>query len=267
MAKKASRATKGRKAAPKRGASAKRAPTRKKTPARKAATKKAAARKKTPARKTAAKKATAKKPAARKKTPARKATAKKPAARKKTPAKKALSKRALAREAVARKLAAKAAAPKKSTQKPTAKPSRKPPATRPAAKPPEPKKKVSRRTKSPYTARQLNPLRKALLELRARVARDMNLMGDEAFRASESEVDADDVADFGSDAFERTMTLNLLENEARNMQAIDGALEAMDNKIYGLCRECNESIPLARLEALPFAQTCVPCQEAQESML
>jgi RNA polymerase-binding protein DksA len=181
---------------------------------------------------------------------------KKAAARKKTAGKaapkKVASRKAAPKQATSKKAASKKAVPKKAARK----------VAEPQVEPQPPRK-----LKSPFTKRQLNPLRKALMELRARVSRDMNLMGDEAFRASESEVDADDVADFGSDAFERTMTLSLLENEARTMQQINQALELMDKKVYGLCQLCFETIPLARLEVLPFAQTCVSCQEAQERRL
>ena len=51
------------------------------------------------------------------------------------------------------------------------------------------------------------------------------------------------------------------------MQQINEALELMDSNVYGLCQICYEPIPLGRLEVLPFAQTCVSCQEAQERQL
>jgi RNA polymerase-binding protein DksA len=197
-----------------------------------------------------AKKSVAKKAVARTKTAGK-------AAPKKVAPKQAASKKAVSKKAASKKAASNKAVPKKAGRK----------AARTKAAEPELLPQPPRKLKSPFTKRQLNPLRKALMDLRARVSRDMNLMGDEAFRASESEVDVDDVADFGSDAFERTMTLSLLENEARTMQQINEALELMDKNVYGLCQLCFETIPLARLEVLPFAQTCVSCQEAKERRL
>ncbi|WP_445157391.1 TraR/DksA C4-type zinc finger protein [Halomonas sp. E14] len=32
----------------------------------------------------------------------------------------------------------------------------------------------------------------------------------------------------------------------------------------GLCEECGDEIPARRLEALPNARTCVPCQEVRD---
>ena len=89
-------------------------------------------------------------------------------------------------------------------------------------------------------------------------------LGNEALRADEPDTDSDDVADHGTDAFERNMTLGLMENEARTLQQIEEALEQMATGRYGICTQCGTAIPLVRLEALPFATTCVPCQEKAE---
>lgn len=46
---------------------------------------------------------------------------------------------------------------------------------------------------------------------------------------------------------------------------IDAALQAMQRSAYGLCRECKELISIERLEALPEAPFCMPCQEGFET--
>ncbi|MBM3984564.1 MAG: TraR/DksA family transcriptional regulator [Planctomycetes bacterium] len=118
--------------------------------------------------------------------------------------------------------------------------------------------------KSPYGKKELQPLRKALLDLRRRMQGAIDRLGKEALRADEPETDADDVADHGSDAFERNMTLGLLETEARTLQQVEEAISQMETGRYGVCTVCGGGIPLVRLEALPFATTCVPCKEKQE---
>jgi DnaK suppressor protein len=40
---------------------------------------------------------------------------------------------------------------------------------------------------------------------------------------------------------------------------IESALLMIDQGTYGKCKQCGKSIPKARLEALPFALTCVNC--------
>jgi DnaK suppressor protein len=47
---------------------------------------------------------------------------------------------------------------------------------------------------------------------------------------------------------------------------IETALERMRKGDYGLCEGCNQAIPLARLQALPYATMCIQCQrEAEKS--
>lgn len=118
--------------------------------------------------------------------------------------------------------------------------------------------------KSPYSKRDLQPMRTALLAKRLQLVGAIDRLGNEALRADEPDTDSEDVADHGTDAFERNMTLGLMENEARTLQQIEEALEQMATGRYGVCTQCGGAIPIVRLEALPFATTCVPCQEKAE---
>ena len=45
---------------------------------------------------------------------------------------------------------------------------------------------------------------------------------------------------------------------------IDMALGKIDNGTYGICEDCGGEIPLARLEALPFATQCIECKRKAE---
>ncbi|HZU14386.1 MAG TPA: TraR/DksA C4-type zinc finger protein [Chloroflexota bacterium] len=45
---------------------------------------------------------------------------------------------------------------------------------------------------------------------------------------------------------------------------IDNAIARLDDGTYGVCTTCAEPIPPRRLEALPFATLCVPCQSQAE---
>lgn len=42
-------------------------------------------------------------------------------------------------------------------------------------------------------------------------------------------------------------------------QQVEAALARIDNGTYGDCVECDEEIPLKRLEALPTATKCIAC--------
>ena len=43
------------------------------------------------------------------------------------------------------------------------------------------------------------------------------------------------------------------------IQKIKLALAKIDAGTYGICERCNEKIAVARLEALPYATTCIKC--------
>ncbi|GMK43003.1 MULTISPECIES: TraR/DksA C4-type zinc finger protein [Paenibacillus] len=72
-------------------------------------------------------------------------------------------------------------------------------------------------------------------------------------------------ADLGTELFERSKDLALLENEDLHLTRISQALEAMDNGTYGQCRACGKPIPDERLEALPDSLYCVEHAPRQET--
>lgn len=49
------------------------------------------------------------------------------------------------------------------------------------------------------------------------------------------------------------------------VRQIDAALGRWRAGRYGLCAACSGPIPLQRLQAVPFATLCVPCQSRSES--
>lgn len=72
-------------------------------------------------------------------------------------------------------------------------------------------------------------------------------------------------ADVGSELFERSKDLSLKEEARIVAQAIDHALEAMEQGNYGKCQKCGKEIPAERLEAIPYATTCAQCKAAEEA--
>jgi RNA polymerase-binding protein DksA len=73
-----------------------------------------------------------------------------------------------------------------------------------------------------------------------------------------SEHNADpDNADGGSLAFEMEMDLSIEQNAKELLEKVERALKRMDEGTYGTCEVSGKPIPLARLEALPYATTTV----------
>jgi DnaK suppressor protein len=73
-----------------------------------------------------------------------------------------------------------------------------------------------------------------------------------------------DVVDAALDSVQDEITSQLAEVESRELASIEAALERMRNGTYGKCEACGSAIPLARLQALPYAVLCIHCQQEAE---
>ena len=67
------------------------------------------------------------------------------------------------------------------------------------------------------------------------------------------------VADLISDTGEAEVTRDLGE-----LRTLEVALKRVADGTYGLCVDCGEDIPFARLHAQPGAARCLRCQERHE---
>ena len=68
-------------------------------------------------------------------------------------------------------------------------------------------------------------------------------------------------AEGGSMAFEMEKELSIAQNAQDLLDKVRHALGRMDEGTYGICEVTGESIPVARLEALPCATTIVGVAE------
>jgi RNA polymerase-binding transcription factor DksA len=115
------------------------------------------------------------------------------------------------------------------------------------------------------TKPKLASYRQHLLALRSRLSGDVNHLTDEALRKNQKEASGNlssmpiHMADIGSDNFEQEFTLSLLANVEQSLEEIAAALERIEDGSFGSCEECNEEIPKARLEVLPYTRYCVEC--------
>lgn len=74
-------------------------------------------------------------------------------------------------------------------------------------------------------------------------------------------------ADQGTDDFDRTISLEVTSKEYGILRQIERALEKIEENTYGICDITGEEIPLARLEAVPYATMTVKAQEKFEKGL
>ena len=201
--------------------------------------------------KTAAKKAAV--PAKKKAAGAKKqaAGAKKTAAKKQpTPAKKAPTpaKKAVATKAVATKAVV---------------------ASKPVKAAPPPKPAPPKKAQVSLPAATLEKLRNILLAERATYLRQAEDLAAEAAaliaEREPGEVQFDEESGEGDTiAAERERDLTLSASARAAVEEIDRALERIDTVGYGYCANCGAKIPMARLEALPYAALCIPCKSREE---
>ncbi len=78
------------------------------------------------------------------------------------------------------------------------------------------------------------------------------------------EQNSGDVADFALDAAQDEISSQLAEVESRELVNIEAALDRMRKGTFGECEGCEVKIPLARLQALPYATCCISCQRKLE---
>ncbi len=81
--------------------------------------------------------------------------------------------------------------------------------------------------------------------------------------ANEGPRDHEDVA---TDFLEIQNEQSILANQQALLTLVDKALERLAAGTYGLCQQCGKPIPIKRLEAIPWAERCIACEEQQEQM-
>lgn len=101
------------------------------------------------------------------------------------------------------------------------------------------------------------PVHAMLLDARAAILQRKDGMTS-AGRELEFDPDGIPLSPYGRD---EALTLMI----DQDLREIDAALTRLADGTYGLCADCSQPIPPRRLQALPFATLCVPCQSLAES--
>jgi DnaK suppressor protein len=91
------------------------------------------------------------------------------------------------------------------------------------------------------------------------------LAGDLSLLKQLREQSGGDVVDAALDAAQDEISSQLAEVESRELANMDRALDRIKTGTYGECESCGNKIPLARLNALPYATSCIECQRAAEN--
>lgn len=120
-----------------------------------------------------------------------------------------------------------------------------------------------------YTDEQLKHLEARLLRERERAVRSMTRF-DEEFGGSVRDdvgVFSLHMADEGTDTNQREKAFLLASEHGRRLLAIDAALRRLyrSRDQYGRCSGCGDDVGFDRLDAIPWAETCIACQNQREN--
>ncbi len=96
--------------------------------------------------------------------------------------------------------------------------------------------------------------------LRQSLSGELSQFNISADRHVGDEIDAALDTDYG------LINANLAEVESQELANIDAALRRIREGTYGTCEGCEKRIPVARLQAIPYARFCVKCQQEQDKL-
>ncbi len=115
--------------------------------------------------------------------------------------------------------------------------------------------------------KQISMFKKKLEEMREHLIRSLKGVTEDVKEIDESAGYSQHQADEGTDDFGRTVAFELSSKEYEILRLIDRALEKIKTDTYGICDVTNKQIPIARLEAVPYATMTVEAQERLEKGL
>ncbi len=117
--------------------------------------------------------------------------------------------------------------------------------------------------------KKLEYFKKLLLKLKAEFEQNIsNMIKDQGIQDNDARDISGHVlhmADVATDMYDKEFSLGLASNEREVLHKIDMALKRIEDKSFGICSECSKPIPIARLKAIPYACTCLKCQEKIEN--
>ena len=105
-------------------------------------------------------------------------------------------------------------------------------------------------------------IKKILIKMREQLLKDIN----QNLKAERDEFNKDigDFYDYADTERGRQLSHLLSGREREKLNAIEEALEKIEEGTYGICEECGKKINRERLKIMPFAKYCVSCQSMIE---
>jgi len=111
-------------------------------------------------------------------------------------------------------------------------------------------------------AQEMENFKRKLLDMRRELLSQV-----ERSKIYSKEIGEDGIPDSGDVAaysYSKEVLMGLGENERAKLRLVEEALAKIDEGVYGVCERCEGSIPVKRLDLLPFTRYCVQCQSELE---
>ena len=83
----------------------------------------------------------------------------------------------------------------------------------------------------------------------------------------EKEQDTQDVADMAVESYTKEFNFGKSSGDRHILQLVREALDRIEDKSYGTCTNCENTIGPKRLEAVPWTRLCIQCQDLLEKGL
>jgi DnaK suppressor protein len=113
--------------------------------------------------------------------------------------------------------------------------------------------------------------KKLLLDQKTKIFKEFLHLKKDALNTSQKEASGDlsgysyHLADMATDVYETDFMLRLAADERERLYAIDDAIKRVEENVYGICTSCGKTITKKRLKAIPQTETCIKCQQEQET--
>lgn len=105
-------------------------------------------------------------------------------------------------------------------------------------------------------------VQQVLQTLLAEIQRLKNDIAKHALLAQERSTSGNDIGDDGMELEQVGKNLALKKHLEGLLAQIEAAVRRIEQGVYGMCERCGNAINPARLEALPYATTCLDCARA-----
>lgn len=118
--------------------------------------------------------------------------------------------------------------------------------------------------------RNFDKIKKQLEDQRKQIADGIDHITNDNLNLSQRDASGDlsgytfHMADVATDNFDREFSLEMAGTEQQLLNKIDEALKKIQEGIYGNCDNCEATISMERLKAVPYAKLCIKCQEEEE---